>query len=313
MKSIVEIVKSGDLKGLRDNLKCSNVNEKDNDGNSFLHIAVMNNDHDIVRFLVINGSDLNGKNEDGNTPLHFSILKNHIGIFKMLLRNGCSINIQNNELESPFMLSIRLGRIDMAKILLTFNVDLTLENIYKENAAFYMSKLDDMTLFEEVLKDYPNMIYSLNSRKNTLLHEAVRRNSISVCKYLISKNIPINYINNEGETALFIAAKANNIELASLLIDHLAFIDIKNKYDESIFDISNDRFLSFIEYKCSNPKYINYFKDYPLHVCAMKNDLVKANQIANSLNLLKVDIFGKKPIDYAKEYNHDKMIKFLHR
>ena len=76
MKSIVEIVKSCDLKELKNNLKFSNVNELDKDGNSLLHIAVMNNDHDIVRFLVINWSNLNGKNEDGNTPLHFSILKN---------------------------------------------------------------------------------------------------------------------------------------------------------------------------------------------------------------------------------------------
>ena len=138
MNSIIDIVKNDDLKELKNNLKFSNVNSKDKDGNSLLHIAVFNNNPDIVRFLVVNASNINSKNEEGNTPLHFSIFWNYIGLFKYLLRNGADYNIVNNDLESAFMLALRLGRQEMIDILLTFDVDLSLTNKFNENCVFYL-------------------------------------------------------------------------------------------------------------------------------------------------------------------------------
>ena len=89
---LVEIVKKHDLKGLKENLKFSNINECDGNKNTLLHLAIFNNDSGIVNYLILNSIDIDRMNEDGNTPLHFSILYNRLGIFKHLIKSKVNIN-----------------------------------------------------------------------------------------------------------------------------------------------------------------------------------------------------------------------------
>ena len=83
---------------LRDNLKFYNINIVDEKNNSLLHIAILNNNPEIVSFLVMNSINLNSQNEAGNTPLHFSILYNHFGIFKLLISQRADINLLDKNL-----------------------------------------------------------------------------------------------------------------------------------------------------------------------------------------------------------------------
>ena len=93
MIDLIKIVKTNDIKMLRDNLKFYNINIVDEKNNSLLHIAILNNNPEIVSFLVMNSINLNSQNEAGYTPLHFSILYNHFGIFKLLISQRADINL----------------------------------------------------------------------------------------------------------------------------------------------------------------------------------------------------------------------------
>ena len=113
MIDLIKIVKNNDIKLLKDNLKFYNINQVDEKKNSLLHIAILNNNPEIVSFLVMNSINLNSQNEAGYTPLHFSILYNHFGMFKLLLSSDADINLVDKNLETPLMLAMRLGRIDI--------------------------------------------------------------------------------------------------------------------------------------------------------------------------------------------------------
>ena len=66
-------------------------------GNTFLHLAVIENYPEIVKYFVEKGANLNVQNKDGNTPLHLALEKNEKEIIKLLMENKAALDIPNNE------------------------------------------------------------------------------------------------------------------------------------------------------------------------------------------------------------------------
>lgn len=46
---------------------------KDNEGNSFLHKSVKENNLDLVEYIAYKNVNVNMKNNDGDTPLHLAM------------------------------------------------------------------------------------------------------------------------------------------------------------------------------------------------------------------------------------------------
>lgn len=49
---------------------------KDQEGNTFLHCSVKQNNFDLVKYITHKKVNLNMKNDDGDTPLHLAMKKN---------------------------------------------------------------------------------------------------------------------------------------------------------------------------------------------------------------------------------------------
>jgi len=69
----------------------------DKNGNSYLHLAVMEQLEVVVKCLIEKGIYLNIQNNDGNTPLHIAYLKNNIAIINILINNRIDSKIKNND------------------------------------------------------------------------------------------------------------------------------------------------------------------------------------------------------------------------
>ncbi len=59
---------------------------------SSIHDAARSGDSASVQTLLNTGIDVNKKNEDGWTPLHIAASKNHREIVELLIKNGADIN-----------------------------------------------------------------------------------------------------------------------------------------------------------------------------------------------------------------------------
>jgi ankyrin repeat protein len=85
------------------------------------------------------------------------------------------------------------------------------------------------------------VINQIQHAKNTLLQIATERNDLSLLKRLASLNIAINNINEEGLTALQIAAmKAKDTKIIEYLIRIGANKNVKTDFDESIYDLASE-------------------------------------------------------------------------
>lgn len=306
---LVEIVKKHDLKGLKENLKFSNINECDENKNTLLHLAIFNNDSGIVNYLILNSIDIDRMNEDGNTPLHFSILYNRLGIFKHLIKLKVNINIVNNNLESPLMLAMRLGRELMVKILLEAKANKEFKNKLGEGIEFYALYLKGELSLSFLNKINPLSITNIFG--DTLLHRAAYLDNIDAMRCLVKFHLLVNKQNKAGETPLFLAGRRGLYDSINILLHNHALFDIENTYDELLSDIVTFKIKDYIDVKKNDLNYLDYLKNYPLHVAVIKNDLYMVKSLNTIIRKNKRDVYGYTPLEYAEFYGFENIINEL--
>ncbi|XP_055848926.1 putative ankyrin repeat protein RF_0381 [Episyrphus balteatus] len=105
----------------------ANINSKNENGDTALHIALQNNNTYIVETLVKNGADIDSKNNMYVTPLHKAITYNSFEAIYILLEHGCSINSKDIDGNTPLHQAIISGNC-LLKRLLEFGSDINILN-----------------------------------------------------------------------------------------------------------------------------------------------------------------------------------------
>ena len=77
--------------------KILDLSFQDKNGNSYLHLATINQLEGVVKTLIEKGIYINMQNNDGNTSLHLAYLYDNIPIINILRNNKIDTKIKNNE------------------------------------------------------------------------------------------------------------------------------------------------------------------------------------------------------------------------
>lgn len=111
---LLQSVKNKDLEAVKSCLIWQNkdngiefVNAKNEFGETALFNAVINEDVEMTKLLIDNGTDVNVKNKSGNTPLmliatQYTTSQNKINIANMLIERGANIYIEDNSGKAVF-------------------------------------------------------------------------------------------------------------------------------------------------------------------------------------------------------------------
>ena len=204
--NIFDAIKNGnisDVKSITKNNRLS-LKERDINLNSPLHIALENQNPEIINYLLDQGADVNHENAWSESPLYSSIRMNNIKIIKIIIKNGGNVNVKNNHGESPLHIAVRIGNIEIIDYLIAQSAD-------------------------------PN---AKDNLKFTPLQNAVARGRLDVAKYLISKGADPNVISWNGETLLHSAVKSGNLEAVKFLIVKGFDIDAKDNLEKTALDLS---------------------------------------------------------------------------
>lgn len=100
------------------------VNSKDKNYRTALHIAVENENLELVRFLIERGAKVNAKNKDNLTPIMMleesfgNDDKNILEILRLLISKDADVNLQNGSKETLLMWACFDEDIEAVKILL---------------------------------------------------------------------------------------------------------------------------------------------------------------------------------------------------
>lgn len=107
----------------------------------------------------------------------------------------------------------------------------------KLEAAIYNKDEDIAKYLISQKEDIKSIVYKINSARETFLHIAARKNSVSFIQYLISrirfecKDVLIEFLNlqdEDGYTALLSAVEANSRDVVRCLIENGADIHLSN-------------------------------------------------------------------------------------
>ena len=71
-------------------------------GNTFLHVAALENIPKMAQYFVDKGANINIQNKEGNTPLHLALKNNHNKVIKILMEKKAALDIPNSDGEIPF-------------------------------------------------------------------------------------------------------------------------------------------------------------------------------------------------------------------
>ena len=214
-------------------------------GNNVLTTALGNSTEELAAYIAkhFDTAAFDHTGKYGLTPLMWAVLKDMKEVAKGLLKSGSDVNATGGQEwygsvktygVSPFALACREGNLEMAKMLLKAGADDALCDAEGTPACFSLlfkpvesarTFAEDKTAIVPLLK-HPNCI---DSEGNTMLIKAFSKEEFRVGKEinpshneaivraLLARGAKINAKNNEGESAVYMAAKWESPLLKELI------------------------------------------------------------------------------------------------
>lgn len=98
-----------------------NINEKDINQMTPLHLSAKAGNEHVVSSLIAWSSEVNALDIDNNTPLHLAAINGNYRVVRALVLAGSDRNALNKLGETPFILASRAGNTEILKILVIPN------------------------------------------------------------------------------------------------------------------------------------------------------------------------------------------------
>ena len=98
----------------------ADVNSRDRDGRTALHLAAQRGFLQTGRLLTQKGAKLDGKDAQGHTPLHYAAINGQTAFAQMLLQAGASKEIPGTDGLTAAQLALKKGHPDTARAISTF-------------------------------------------------------------------------------------------------------------------------------------------------------------------------------------------------
>ena len=177
-------------------LRSSDVNAINDEGNSLLYVAASKNQLNKIRFLLEKGANVNFKNERGATPLNVACDRTALDAVQLLIDGGADVNTRTNRGNTPLSCAAS-GK------------GCTLLNTYAFNTTY------DFTNVAEILLDNGADVNLLNP-----LLIAARSGNLKMVQLLLAKGANINATDAEGQNVLQIAEQEGHTNIVKFLKDY---------------------------------------------------------------------------------------------
>src|SRR5882672_3805841 len=121
----------------------AHINLSDAQGNTALHLAVLNNYFPLIDWLKTHGADPNSRGLQGEAPLHVAIISDHSSdnrLIRSLLSMGADVNVPNDYGDTPLHRAAYLGLTEKVRFLLSQKADVERRAQRGESPLLYAAR-----------------------------------------------------------------------------------------------------------------------------------------------------------------------------
>ncbi|NWY51182.1 MYPT2 phosphatase, partial [Chionis minor] len=202
--------------------------------------ACIDENLDMVKFLVENGANVNQQDNEGWTPLHAVASCGYLNIAEYLISHGAHVAAVNSEGEVPSDIAEEAAM-----------KDLLLEQVKKQGVDLDLARKEEEQQMLQDARQWLNSgrIEDIKQPRTgaTALHVAAAKGYSEVMRLLIQAGFNLNVQDNDGWTPLHAAAHWGVKEACSILAEALCDMDIRNKLGQTPFDVADEGLVEHLE------------------------------------------------------------------
>ncbi|NXQ90642.1 MYPT2 phosphatase, partial [Nyctibius grandis] len=202
--------------------------------------ACIDENLDMVKFLVENGANVNQQDNEGWTPLHAVASCGYLNIAEYLISHGANVAAVNSEGEVPSDIAEEAAM-----------KDLLLEQVKKQGVDLDLARKEEEQQMLQDARQWLNSgrIEDIKQPRTgaTALHVAAAKGYAEVMRLLIQAGFNLNVQDNDGWTPLHAAAHWGVKEACSILAEALCDMDIRNKLGQTPFDVADEGLVEHLE------------------------------------------------------------------
>ncbi|KAB0406569.1 hypothetical protein E2I00_010378, partial [Balaenoptera physalus] len=202
--------------------------------------ACIDENLDMVKFLVENGASVNQQDNEGWTPLHAAASCGYLNIAEYFINHGASVGVVNSEGEVPSDLAEEPAM-----------KDLLLQQVKKQGVDLEQSRKAEEQQMLQDARQWLNSgkIQDVRQARSgaTALHVAAAKGYSEVLRLLTQAGYELNVQDRDGWTPLHAAAHWGVKEACSILAEALCDMDVRSKLGQTPFDVADEGLVEHLE------------------------------------------------------------------
>ncbi|KAM4650882.1 protein phosphatase 1 regulatory subunit 12C isoform 2-T2 [Discoglossus pictus] len=216
------------------------IDSTNTDGISALHQACIDENLEVVEFLVNHGANVNQSDNEGWTPLHVAASCGYMEIAEYLLKHSANIAAVNSDGDVP----LDIAEDDCMETLLRAEIS-------KKGIDIEAAKREEEEMMLQDARQWLNAgkIEDVRHPKTgaSALHVAAAKGYIEVMRLLLQANFDPNLRDKDGWTPLHGAAHWGVEEACRLLVEHFCDMNALNNVGQRPCDVADEDVLSLLE------------------------------------------------------------------
>ncbi|XP_055955659.1 putative ankyrin repeat protein RF_0381 [Patella vulgata] len=214
------------------------VNDRDDYGQTPLFSCIQSKVDRIekMRFLISVGADINVKNKDKNSSLHVSCQSGDIACVKILIKEGLGVNDRAVFGQTPLFYCIQsaVDRIEKMQFLISKGADINVKDKKRRSLLHISCNLGDIPCVKWLIKEGGLHVNDRDRYGETPLLFCIssivdRIICVEITEILIKAGADVNARDRKGQSILHHSVEFGDVKYVKILIEAGAKVKVKDK------------------------------------------------------------------------------------
>jgi ankyrin repeat protein len=197
---------------------------KDHIGHTALNHAVLHGSEEMVTFLLSKGAQASSRSSGGGTALMDACSRGKLSMVQMLLQHmgGEGLEMADSRGATALHYAARGGHDDVVSFLLSKGAQANKKDDQGKMPFMWACGMGHLGVMYMLLQHTEDEgLQETDARGGTALHSAALRGREEMITFLLSKGLPANSRNDQGETPLMVASSYSPVKAVQLLLQHV--------------------------------------------------------------------------------------------